>query len=262
MSARLASPVLGLALAAALVLAGGAGAAELRRLEVVGAVSADPGPAGEESRAQAALEAALQEAVVRVARGLLLGPDGAEPSFDPVAVLGDDPTLYAVRFRILEDRGERRALLVTEPGVATEYVVLVEVHVDVDRVRERLGAAGLLDAAQAPSGTDAFDLELLELASARAYREIRRALIDDAGALDVVPREIQPGWAVLRVHAPAGARDTVERLLRAPLAEGLGLERLSGGPGTARLRVLEAPPLPGEDETPPLPLGGDDRRAP
>ena len=64
--------------------------------------------------------------------------------------LGDDPFEYATRFRILDDRGVRRSM--DADGKATsEYVVLAEVHVDAERVRERLQVVG--SAGRFPRGT-------------------------------------------------------------------------------------------------------------
>ena len=101
-----------------------AAALDVRRVEVVGAVPAGPdAPSGQPLR-QAALQAALVEAVDRVARGLLAeGGSAPDPEMDLSATLGDEPAAYTVRYRILEDRGERRALLVEEPGVATEAMM-------------------------------------------------------------------------------------------------------------------------------------------
>lgn len=239
------------AAACALLLASAAAAparAEIRRLEVVGAVSADPDDRGDAPLAQAALQDALREAVARVAQGLLVGPDGSVPEFDAAAVLGSDPTDYAVRFRILEDRGERRALLVTEPGVAREYVVLVEAHVDVERVRGRLQAAGLLQGVGPAEGATRFSLEVLELRSARAYTALRRALLDRAGADQVQLRELEPGRALLRVRSGAGAQATVRALEGADLGEGLSVQALPGAASGPVVRMREVPVEAPRDE--------------
>lgn len=116
--------------------------AEIRRLEVTGAAPAGAdAPAGTSAR-QAALRNALDEGVLRVAYELL-GPAAAETPDLPQR-LGDGASQYAVRYRILADRGERRALLVADPEVAVEHVIEAEVHVDVDRVRAWLESEGLL----------------------------------------------------------------------------------------------------------------------
>jgi len=230
------------AIAAALLLVAGLVSAEVRRLEVVGAVPADADRPTDEPLRRAALEAALDEAVSRVARGLLAGPEGEAPDVDLDEILGE-PTNYALRYRVLEERGERRALLVDDPDVAMEFVVLVEVHVDVDRVAARLEAAGLA----ATLGTGhSFELELLEVPSERAFAAVRRALVEQAGAESAVPVELETGRAVLRVEAAQGSKAAVSRLLAADLGPGISLQSLGSAGGTVRMRLFELPP-----ETPP-----------
>lgn len=236
------APLLVAAVALALVPA--EAAAEVRRLEVVGAVPADPDLRTEEPLRRAALEAALDEAVSRVARGLLAGPDGEAPDVDLDEILGES-TDYALRYRVLEERGERRALLVDDPDVATEFVVLVEVHVDVDRVAARLESAGLA----ATLGTGhSFELELLEVPSERAFAAVRRALVEQAGAERAIPVELEPGRAVLRVEAAQGSKTAVSRLLAADLGPRISLQSLGSAGGTVRMRLFElAPEEPRDD---------------
>ena len=249
--------IAGALLAAGLLTAAAAGA-EVRRLEVVGAVPADPDPEREnaEPLRRAALEAALDEAVSRVARGLLAGPDGDAPEVDFAEVLGAS-TDYALRYRVLEERGERRALLVDDPDVALEFVVLVEVHVDVDRVAAALQRAGL----EASLGTDhGFELELLEVPSERAFAAVRRALLRGGAAERVVPVELEPGRAVLRIEAAGGSKAVVARLLAADLGPGLSLQALTSAGGTVRMRVFEtegpeAPPTQDEEPATGAPAG-------
>jgi hypothetical protein len=231
---------LGLLLALGLVLAMPA-RAEVRRLEVVGVVSADPDPERSTPLQQAALAKALDEAVARVAAGLLATPGGQVPDYDAPAVLGTDSTEYAVRFRILEDRGERRPLLTGDESVTSEYVVLVEVHVDVERVRERLRDAGLLVTSREPPA-GSFRLEVLELGSPRAYTALRTALLGAAGADQVIPVEVEPMRAIFEVRTREGVRTTVSRLLEADLGEGLSLHALEQSSSRVRIRVREVVP--------------------
>jgi hypothetical protein len=240
--------------AAALLLAAVAAVAEVRRLEVVGAVPTDPG-SDEQALRRAALEAALDEAVSRVARGLLAGAEGESPELDLAEVLGVS-TDYALRYRVLEERGERRALLVDDPGVTMEFVVLVEVHVDVDRVAARLEDAGL--AATLGTGRS-FDLELLEVPSERAFAAVRRALVEQVGAERVVPVELEAGRAVLRVETTQGSKAAVSRLLAAELGPGLSVQSMSSAGGVVRMRVFEMAPeeSPAEPTGPPGAASGD-----
>ena len=139
----------------ALSLAATASARDIERVEVVGAVAVLPGAATSSAR-EAAVRRALREAVNRTALALLaqlpVSEDGA--GIELSGVLGADPLEYASRYQVIEDRGERPALFVTDPDAVSEYVVVVEVYLDLDRVRDRLRAAGL---ELAPSGEDRLD---------------------------------------------------------------------------------------------------------
>ena len=217
--------------ALAVLAAAGPARAELRRLEVVGAVPIAAGAAP--SLRQAALHAALGEAALQAARGLLETETGKPPPEDLAGVLGATPEDYAVSYRLVEDRGEQPALLTGQDPSAREYVVVVEVQVDVGRLRERLRERGrLAGAAPAPAGPSAFRLELLDLPSARAYTAIRVAL--DAAGGTVVPLELAPRRALVEVSGLPAAQ-AVERLRVAKLPPELWIEPLEPeGPGAAR----------------------------
>lgn len=188
----------GALLAALVLLCGPALAADpIRRVEAVGAVGLDPATGRTTPPRDAALRRALQQAVTQVAEAQLgnLDPEKA------ARALGDDPFVYATRFRILEDRGERPALLVQDPGVEREYVVVVEAYVDSARVRERLSRAGLLDAPSGEGLRSRFQLTVLGLDGYPAYAAVRKALLGGAGAESVTPLEIARGRAVFDVVA-------------------------------------------------------------
>lgn len=184
----------------------------VRRVEAVGAVGLDPETGWTTPPRDAALRRALAQAVSRVAEAQLpdLDPESAEEALRPA--LGNDPFVYATRFRILEDRGERPALLVQEPGVEREYVVVVEAYVDADRVRESLARAGLLDA---PSGDlrSRFQVTVLGLDSYAAYAAVREVLVGSAGADSATPVEISPGRAVFEVVASRKPSALLDALL-------------------------------------------------
>ncbi len=192
----------------ALVLMGAAGvAAEVRRLEAVGAVPVKPNRTGSASILDEAIQAALREAVSRVARTFLMdaepaeGEDGEieeEPSLEEV--LGVKMVPYTTRFRITDDQGERPALFAEDPEVSTEYVVLVEVYVDADRVQERLIEAGLLraDVGLVPSHT--LQLEVRGLDHYSAYEAMRALIAGPGGARSVAPIGFASGVAVFRVE--------------------------------------------------------------
>ncbi len=186
-------------------------AAEVRRLEVVGAAPAGADAPRNRPLRDAALDSAIAEGVERVARELL---GGAAPESLREGL--GDPREYAVRYRILEDRGERRALLLPVP---VEYVVLVEVHVDATRVQRRLAREGLL--AGGPVERRRFRLLLEEVSSYGLYQQVRQAL-EASGARRAVPLEIRPGRMLLDVEADAGPERVMERLVGR--GRGLGLE--------------------------------------
>jgi hypothetical protein len=229
------------AFAAALLLATGAGA-EVRRFEVVGAIPIDPAKPPAAPR-QAALRAALVEAVSLAARNLVFEATGKEPGPDepPIAIEGE-PSEYAVSYRVLEDRGlqDRVPEGATKPS-GREYAVLAEVQVDLERVRERLQATGKLgaEAATAPAGP--FRLEILEVPSPAVWTAVRTSLVR-AGARSVVPLELEAGRALVEVDAPIPADRVLERVLPAELPDGLGLESLAAEGDHRRIRVRPIPP--------------------
>lgn len=223
-----------------LALAGQAPGAELRRVEAVGAVpgGADA-PEGVPVR-RAALEAALEQAVLRVASDL-----GGLPEQDPALAesLGRDLMGYVSRYRMLEDRGERRALLVHDPDVTVEYVVLVEAHVDEARIRRRLTDAGLLSPREtARSGSVLVVLE--DLHSYWALEAIRSRLERDARVSSVVPQEFEVGRAALAVQTSRDPRGLLRQLSADPPA-GVEVRLLEAGRGGLRLQVVERDPPPG-----------------
>lgn len=235
-----------LALGCVLLLAGPAWASDVRRVEVVGA--APLGGALTRSPRDLALRAALRAAVRQVAVEALGGAAAGPEDEVLTAALGEDPFAYATRFRVLEDRGERPALFSSDPEVATEYVVVAEVHVDAARVRSRLERAGLL---QVPSGEARGVRTLVTVEDLSSWAEVQavRKLLSDVGARNAVPVEVERGRAVLEVetrrHPEALLRELVRR---AP--EGLRIEALTADASGLRLRarVIETTPPAAPDE--------------
>jgi len=235
--------------------------AEVRRLEVVGAVPAGAdAPAGVPVR-QAALQQALVEAVARVAQDLWQknpqrpvqasgGPAGSlgagppqAPAPDPtgwVALLGGDAASYTVRYRVLEDRGVQRALLVRDPKVASEYELLVEVQVDASRVAEALERAGLLSAQRMGAARQLVRIELTPLPSYAALQAIRERLSVESGQ-PVTPERFTADAVVLQVDSAASPDVLLERLLSKP-PQGLRVRPLAVEAHTLRLQVVEERP--------------------
>ena len=209
----------------------------------------------------AALNRALGDAVVRVALDLLApevsqSPDAPANDSPPAAetegselktaeekleerlaaALGDEPLDYAVRFRILEDRGERPALIVDDPEVESEYVIVVEVFVDTERVRRRIERRGFT---LLPSGEGArvqIRLELLGVDRFGGYEWVRRSLAADSRVRSVVPVEMERGRAVLEVDSGHQPEELLERLFQVIPAE-IEIDPVAIDEGSLTLRV-------------------------
>lgn len=254
--------LLGLALLVLLAVPG-PGQAEVRRMEAVGMIPVKPGESQRIPPRDAARDAALRDAVRRVAKEqadldqLLLElqeqdaatpPEaGAPPPMSPEerldrhldAALGDRPLRYATRFRVLEDRGERRALFSEDPG-AREYVVVIQAHVDTDRVRGGLQRAGI---PLHPKG-QAESLRLrIRLVDLEGYSELAllQQTLRQKLKLDVVPVEIERGQAVLEVDADRDPRALLRSLVQAAPGK-LSIEALEASSDALVLRLsLVAP---------------------
>ena len=233
---------------AALALALAAGApsgAEERQVEGVGAVAVRGGskPLSGTPR-EAALREAIGDAVRQVALDLLpqLDPGAIGPAVD--RALGSDLRAYANRFRIVEDRGEGRALLVDEPGVETEYVMVVQAQVDVARVRQSLERANLL----APPAGDTSPRERLrivieDLDGYPGYQAVR-TLLDDLGVRGAIPVEMERGRAVLEVESRIPPRELLDSLVRSAPPE-LRIDPVASDAASLTLRARFLPPLGG-----------------
>jgi hypothetical protein len=137
--------------------------------------------------------------------------------------LGREMVSYTKSYRIVEDQGERPALFTDEPDVATEYVVLLEVQVETDRVRARLEEAGLLRP-QVVSELTGIRIEILGLTHYRGYQALLDVLRSDAvSAEDVLPRHFSPGRVVVQVEGEWEPDQLLERL-QAASPENLSIE--------------------------------------
>ncbi|HBZ70756.1 MAG TPA: hypothetical protein DEP35_13895 [Deltaproteobacteria bacterium] len=235
----------------ALVLSLGAAssvlAAETRSVEAVGAVPAQLGASHGGPEREAALRAALAEAVVQVGLSLVNSPDPAATRPRVEAALAGDPRDYTARYRVTEDRGAGPRSVLADPAVKTEYAVKIEAQVDVARVRTRLVAAGLVPKSAAPAPLAPTELRHLTLVlesvpSYQAYVAVRSALVERAGAKSAQPREFSRGRAVLDVETaqPAAA---LAQGLPALLAPELRVETVAAEGDTVRARLgVAAPP--------------------
>jgi hypothetical protein len=209
------------------------GAADLESIQSVGAAAAG-GPSGGAAR-QAALEAGVREGVLQVAAEVA---QETGPPPDPAALksaLGSDLEIYAVRFHIVEDRGEHPALLIQEPGVDREYEVLVDVEVDRGSIRSRLAKAGLVKAAPPPpTAHRSLEIDLEGIQSYGTWEQLRRALGERGGS--VRPVEFSHGRVLARVDTDEAPEALVERL-RHSVGDSMGLALRSAEGQQVRIEV-------------------------
>jgi hypothetical protein len=227
---RRVSALLGLCVLSMAVVAAPAAALddEVRRMEAVGAFPINPDRAPRTPPRDAAVRAADFVAPLGVDESegveedeLEVAPEeAADAGADDAAieawldqVLGEDPFEFATRFRILDDRGVRPALLSGAAEAEKEYVVVVEVHVDVGRVRDRLRATGEL---VAPSGDEHLFRGWLVaegIDSFASYDALRRTLAATAGVRAVLPIELQRGRVEFEIDAEREIASVLDELL-------------------------------------------------
>jgi len=167
-----------------------------------------------------------------------LGRDG--PSEDETALLrealGKDMLPYTRSYRILEDQGERPVLFDDAPGIDTEYVVVIEVIVDVDRVGRALEDAGLVVSADAENEQVDLTVELVGLSRYPALERVLAALRGPLGATRVSTLEFERGRQLIEVEGPFDAESLAARI--ADLRdERLDLEPVALDPVFRRIRV-------------------------
>lgn len=151
--------------------------------------------------------------------------------------LGKDMLPYTRGYRILEDQGERPVLFADEPGIDTEYVVVVEVVVDVDRVSKALEDAGLVSVASSERKGQALTVEVLGLARYEALERVLAALRGPLRARSVATLEFERERQLLSVQGPFDVEQLAAglRALRDPQ---LTLQPVAMDPIYGRLRVL------------------------
>jgi len=224
---------------AVLLLAPAAVHADERTLEAIGAAPVRIGEQATVSTRDAAVQAALREAVLRVARELLMDgvvpADGEERPLEEV--LGDRMLPYTTRYRILDDQGERPAMFGEDPQVTREYVVIVEVSVEADRVMQRLVDAGLLSSENAAGEAAHLRVEVRGLLEYPAFQAMRDLLTGPGRARSATPVLFERGVAVLDVELPTRAAQGWSRDRRD--AQQLVERLVSAGPPSLSIRPLE-----------------------
>ena len=233
-----------------------AAARDVVRVESVGVAAVRSDSA---SPRDAAVRKALLDAVWQIAEGLLATGEedefgdeqGDAEDLEPGAlentelqrILGNEPLEYATRFQVVEDRGEGPALFGSDLDVETEYVVIVSVFVDRDRVRERLTRAGmaLTPAGQEPQIRSRLILE--NLGEYWVYAEIRRVLLEELKMRSAIPRAFAPGRGVLELNAAQSPSEFLGSLQRS-VSDRMELIPLSVEADEMRLRVELLDPQP------------------
>jgi len=120
------------------------------------------------------------------------------------AALGKDVLPYMRSYRILDDRGEVPVLFNDAPDVSVEYVVVVEVIVDVDRVTSALQNAGLIAVMNSQGGGESVVVELIGLARYEALEVVLGALRTQFGATRIRTIEFSRERQILSVEGPYG----------------------------------------------------------
>jgi hypothetical protein len=226
--------------ATAVLLASGPGRAELQRVEAVGIYGIRDAMRSRVIPRDEAIAKARWEGVSRVALELIGesglgevpgaaettpgGPGGEDavvaaidvlragesdvPSDDEMTVLraalGKDVLPYMRSYRILDDRGEVPVLFNDAPDVSVEYVVVVEVIVDVDRVTSALQNAGLIAVMNSQGGGESVVVELIGLARYEALEVVLGALRTQFGATRIRTIEFSRERQILSVEGPYG----------------------------------------------------------
>lgn len=223
-------------------------AAEVRREEAVGVVAIGAEARPRSQLREAALHAGIAEAVRRVATQLLQTEASHPPDLDAEAlyqILGK-PMDYTVRFRVLDDYGERAPQLVTAPDATAEYVVVAEVHVDVEKVRRALQQADLLAPEGGPGSIRRLTVVLEPLDSYRALEWLQERLQAQHGVDAATPVEVERGRAVLAVATWMGPDELWQRLASAA-PPGARIVRQRTEDGLLALSIDLPPPAPAPD---------------
>jgi hypothetical protein len=221
----------------------GAGAAETVRSEGTGA-AALPGAPGAPPPRQAALDAALADAVRNVAATL------AGAGEDPAAAaalreaLGPNPARFAVGYRSVSEIERRRA-----EAAGREIAITVEAQVDRTRVEGALRRAGLLAAQSAPlPAADGARLVVEPLPSWPALAALRRRLVE-LGARRVQLERVEPARAVLALEGERSAAALAAAVAASP-PPGVTVTSAGEHDGAPRLRLEAASATPAPIDTP------------
>jgi hypothetical protein len=225
---------------ALVVLVASGAAAEIRRVESVGAIPLRADSPRSSPPRDAAVRRALDAAVWEIALELLPGMGATEAEEVLPAALGKDPFEFTNRFRIIEDRGEVPASITDDPQAALEYVVVVEAGIDTGRVAERLKKAGLMFVRPGTSSRSTTVI-VEQLSDFVAYEHLLEGLVGGAGAESAVPVEFERGRAVIAVEADSAPAKLLDDLI-ATAPPGLTIRSLGIAGSVLTLRIAYEPP--------------------
>jgi hypothetical protein len=221
----------------ALAAAAAAGAQPVRS-EGTGTAPLSSAPGGA-PRARA-LEAALSDAVLRVAAGLVGGT--REPAAEAALreALGPNPGRFALSFRSLSEVEQAGA-----QASAGEITVTIEAQVDRPRVEAALRRAGLLAAPAAPPAADPPRRIVIEpLPAWPALAAVRRRLVE-LGAGRVQLERVEPERVVLAIEVERSAASLATALASSP-PPGVSIRSTGDRDGAPRIRLESVAPLSGD----------------
>lgn len=221
----------------ALLLGPASAVADLQRVEAVGSYGISDKLRNRVAPRDEAVQAAVWEGVSRVA----LEEIGEFSSTEEDVVvlrqaLGKDMLPYTRSFRILEDKGESPVLFEEDPSISTEYIVVVEVLVDVDRVRSALDQAGLIVVGGVQAVNEPIIVELIGVARYDAFEAIRNALVSEVGAVRVETLGFARKRQLLSVVGPFGP-DELSAAMQRLVGGGWSLETIGIDEFGRRIRV-------------------------
>jgi hypothetical protein len=227
-----------LALAALLLGIAAGAAAEAVRSEGVGSAPI-PGAPGVAPRSLA-LDAALANAVERVAAELLRG--GARPPRERELreALAPNPGRFALSYRSVSETERPRAT-----GSGREVAVTIEAQVDRTRLADVLRRAGLLASASASEGAAPLLRIVIEPAPAwPSLAALRRRLVQ-LGARQTQLERVEPERVVLVIDgAPSAARLVADVAASPP--PGVAVHLAGEADGVPRIRLESVPTAPAE----------------
>jgi len=211
--------------------------ADLQRVEAVGSYGISDKLRSRVTPRDEAVQKAVWEGVSRVA----LEEIGEFSSTEEDVVvlrqaLGKDMLPYTRSFRILEDKGESPVLFEEDPDISTEYIVVVEVLVDVDRVRSALNQAGLTVDGGVQAVNEPIIVELIGVGRYDAFEAIRSALVSEVGAVRVETLGFARERQLLSVVGPFGP-DELSAAMQRLAGGGWSLETIGIDEFSRRIRV-------------------------